>query len=116
MIAPAVNSNAASSLALKTSGGTQFEVAHVASAANNLQAAGSASGAGTATLQAAGADTNIDIVLTPKGSGQVRLPTAANGAVATALTSVGPAGAHTTVQEWFVVKNAAGTLRYIPAF
>jgi len=40
----------------------------------------------------------------------------ANGAVATALSSVGPSGAHTTVQEWFTVKNASGTVRYIPAF
>lgn len=40
----------------------------------------------------------------------------ANGAVATALTSVGPTGSHTTVQEWFTVKNASGVTRYIPAF
>jgi hypothetical protein len=40
----------------------------------------------------------------------------ANGAVATALSSVGPTGSHTTVQEWFTVKNASGTVRYIPAF
>jgi hypothetical protein len=41
---------------------------------------------------------------------------AANGSVATALTSVGPAGANTTVQEWLKVKNAAGTVRYVPMF
>ena len=41
---------------------------------------------------------------------------AANGAVATALTSVGPTGSHTTVQEWFVVRNASNVVRYIPAF
>lgn len=40
----------------------------------------------------------------------------ANGAVATALSSVGPTGSHTTVQEWFTVKNASGVTRYIPAF
>lgn len=40
----------------------------------------------------------------------------ANGAVATALTGVGPAGAHTTAQEWLTFKNAAGTTRYVPAF
>ena len=40
----------------------------------------------------------------------------ANGSVATALSGVGPAGAHTTVQEWFTVKNANGVVRYIPAF
>jgi len=114
--APKLTSNAASALDLATSGGTQFEIAHTASAVNFLQAAGSASGAGTATLAAAGTDTNVDIVLTPKGSGAVRMPTVANGSVATALSSVGPTGAHTTVQEWFAVKNAAGVVRYIPAF
>ncbi len=40
----------------------------------------------------------------------------ANGSVATALSSIGPVGSHTTVQEWFTVRNAAGTVRYIPAF
>lgn len=40
----------------------------------------------------------------------------ANGAVATGLTSVGPTGSHTTVQEWLQVKNSSGTVRYIPAF
>ena len=113
---PKVSSNAASALDLQTSGGTQFEIAHTASAVNFLQATGSASGAGTATLAASGTDTNIDIVLTPKGTGAVRLGTAANGSVATALSSVGPTGSHTTVQEWFAVKNASGVVRYIPAF
>lgn len=40
----------------------------------------------------------------------------ANGSVATALTSVGPTGSHTTVQEWLVLKNASGATRYIPCF
>jgi hypothetical protein len=113
---PKVSSNATSALDLQTSGGTQFEIAHTASAVNFLQATGSAAGAGIATLAAAGTDSNIDITLTPKGSGAVRLGTVANGAVATALSSVGPTGAHATVQEWFAVKNASGTIRYIPAF
>ncbi|HEY2069837.1 MAG TPA: DUF2793 domain-containing protein [Rhizomicrobium sp.] len=113
---PKVSSNAASALDLQTSGGTQFEIAHTASSVNFLQATGSASGSGTATLAAAGADSAIDIVLTPKGAGAVRLATVANGGVATALSSVGPTGAHTTVQEWFAVKNASGVVRYIPAF
>jgi hypothetical protein len=113
---PTLTSGAASAVSLATSGGTQLTVAHVASAANNLQVAGSASGAGTATLSAIGSDTNIDIVMTPKGTGQVRLNTVANGTVATAMSSLGPTGAHTTVQEWFAVKNASGTIRYIPAF
>ncbi|TAL08069.1 MAG: hypothetical protein EPO02_13840 [Nitrospirae bacterium] len=40
----------------------------------------------------------------------------ANGSTATALSSVGPTGSHTTVQEWFAIKNASGTVRYIPCF
>lgn len=40
----------------------------------------------------------------------------ANGAVATAMSSVGPTGSHTTVQEWFTVQDSGGTVRYIPAF
>jgi HK97 family phage prohead protease len=83
---------------------------------NYLQATGSASGAGTATLAAAGTDSNIDIALAPKGTGAVRMATVANGSVATALSSIGPTGAHTTVQEWFAIKNASGVVRYIPGF
>lgn len=113
---PALTTGAASNMTLGTSGGTQLTIGHVASAVNNLQVAGSATGAGTATLSAIGTDTNIDIVLTPKGSGRMRLQTVANGTVATSLTSIGPTGANTTVQEWFVVKNASGVTRYIPAW
>lgn len=40
----------------------------------------------------------------------------ANGSVATAMTSLGPTGSHTTVQEWFQVQNASGVTRYIPAY
>lgn len=40
----------------------------------------------------------------------------ANGAVAATLTSLGPTGSHTTVQEWLTVTNASGAVRYIPAY
>ena len=40
---------------------------------------------------------------------------AANGSVATALSSVGPTGAHTSVQKWLVFDDA-GTARYVPCF
>lgn len=40
----------------------------------------------------------------------------ANGSVATAMSSLGPAGSHTTIQEWLTVTNASGVIRYIPAF
>jgi len=38
---------------------------------------------------------------------------AANGSVATAITSLGPTGAQTTIQGWMKI-NVNGTLRYIP--
>lgn len=113
---PSLNSGAASPLTLGTSGGTQLTIANVASAVNNLQTAGSASGGGTAILSAIGTDANIDIVLTPKGSGGVRIPAVTNGTVATVLSSVGPTGAHTTVQEWFPIRNSNGIVRYVPGF
>jgi len=40
----------------------------------------------------------------------------ANGSVATAMSSLGPTGSHATIQEWFKVTDAAGNVRYIPAF
>jgi len=40
----------------------------------------------------------------------------ANGTVATALGSLGPTGANTTVQEWLTIEDVAGTVRYIPCF
>lgn len=40
----------------------------------------------------------------------------ANGSVATAMSSLGPAGSHTTVQEWLTITDPAGTVRYIPCF
>jgi hypothetical protein len=41
---------------------------------------------------------------------------ATNGTTGTTMTSLGPAGAHTTVQEWFTITDASGTVRYIPAY
>lgn len=41
---------------------------------------------------------------------------AANGVVATTMTSLGPTGSHTTIQEWLLVKNASGTSRWIPMY
>lgn len=40
----------------------------------------------------------------------------ANGTVATSVTSLGPAGSHTTIQTWFTVTDSTGTVRYIPAY
>lgn len=41
---------------------------------------------------------------------------AANSNVATTMTSLGPQGSNTTVQEWLVVTNRSGTVRFIPAY
>lgn len=40
----------------------------------------------------------------------------ANGAVATALTAVGPVGSHTTVQTWLTIVDNGGVTRWIPCF
>ncbi len=41
---------------------------------------------------------------------------ARNDTVATTMTSLGPQGSHTTIQEWLVVVNPSGTVRFIPAY
>lgn len=40
----------------------------------------------------------------------------ANGAVATTVTSLGPTGSHTTIQEWLTVQDSSGVQRWIPAY
>lgn len=49
-------------------------------------------------------------------NGSLLHPTIANGAVATAMSSVGPTGSHATIQEWFPIKNASGVVRYVAGF
>lgn len=46
----------------------------------------------------------------------VKMRTVANGAVATVLGSLGPAGSRTTVQKWLRIQDSAGSNFYIPAF
>lgn len=41
---------------------------------------------------------------------------AANGVVATTMTSLGPVGSHTTIQEWLTIQNPSGTVRWIPCY
>lgn len=40
----------------------------------------------------------------------------ANGSTATSVTSVGPSGAHTTVQKWLTIYDNTGAVGYIPVF
>lgn len=109
----------------------QFEIDSVASAVSRAVFSGAASGssvpldvAGTATGITIGATAATGLFLGRSGITTQILGTikgaagsfTANGAIATALSSVGPAGAQTTVQEWFTVTNASGAVRYIPAF
>lgn len=100
-------------------GTLQFLVYNTTSAVNYLTATGGATGSpGVVTLGAGGSDSNIDLALNPKGTGILKPgggSFVANGSVATALSSVGPTGANTTVQEWLAVKSGANT-RYIPCF
>ena len=53
---------------------TQLAVTHTASAVNYLQVTGSATGNGV-TLSSQGSDTNINLILTPKGTGNVGIGT-----------------------------------------
>jgi len=41
---------------------------------------------------------------------------AANGTTATAMSSVGPLNAHTTVQRWLVVMTPGGVQGFVPVF
>lgn len=77
-------------------------------------------GPGAALGTVAGSD-NLDFALQPAGTGYVRLNGAssqiANGTVLiSAPGASGPVGSHTSIQEWFAVKNLSGTVRYIPAW
>jgi hypothetical protein len=75
---------------------TQFSVAHTASAVNYLTATGGATG-NSAKLNASGSDTNIDIALTPKGTGVLQFGTYTAGVVVQA--------------GYITIKDAGGTTR-----
>jgi hypothetical protein len=85
-------------LALYTnSSNLQFLVGHTASAVNYLQVTGGATGA-AATLSAQGSDSNIDLTLAPKGTGNVRFGT---------LT----ANADAPITGYILIKDSGGTTR-----
>jgi hypothetical protein len=63
-----LTSNAASAVAIKTSGGTQFNVTHTASAVNYMQASGNSTG-NAPLLFLAGSDTNVSASYSTKGTG-----------------------------------------------
>jgi len=80
----------------QSGGGTQFFVGNTASAVNYLQVTGGATGTAVA-MSAQGSDTNIDLALTPKGTGNVRFGTYTAGILAQA--------------GYITIKDAAGNTR-----
>lgn len=81
-----ISSKGTGGIRLATNSNTQLQlqVLHVASAVNNLQAAGAVTGTGP-ELSAQGSDTDIDLRLTPKGAGVLRFGSA-TASVATPST------------------------------
>ena len=77
-------------------GALQFNVSHTASTVNWLNATGSPTG-NAVTLSAQGSDTNIDLTLTPKGTGVLKFGTYTAGVVAQA--------------GYITIKDAGGTTR-----
>jgi hypothetical protein len=72
---------------------------------------------GSLFLEAAGIEALR--ILGTSNAGQIQIGSAnlaANGAVATTMTSLGPTGSHTTVQQWLAIKNDAGVLRWLPMY
>jgi hypothetical protein len=90
------SSKGSGSLRFFTGGNRQFSIANTASAVNYLQVTGAATGA-AATLSAQGSDTNIDLRLTPKGTGVLRFGTYTAGILAQA--------------GYITIKDAAGNTR-----
>ena len=80
-----------------TGGGTPLQINNTNSTANRLEVTGSVAGSAP-ILSAAGSDTNIDLALTPKGTGRVQFGTyTANMAL--------------TVQGYIEIKDSGGTVR-----
>ena len=80
-----------------TNGAAQFNIANTASAVNFLQVTGGATGVAP-ILSAAGSDTNIDLALTPKGTGVLAFGT---------LT----ANADAPITGYITIKDSGGTTR-----
>jgi hypothetical protein len=92
--------------------GVQFAISATASSVNYLQATGGASGAG-ATLAAAGSNTDINIVLSPKGAGNVGVGTTAAlqrlTAANTSITGGAPAASGSAADPNAVARFVSGS-------
>jgi hypothetical protein len=94
-----LQSKGSNGIRLSTAGASTIQafVSHTASAVNFLQLTGAAAGA-SPVFSVAGTDTNIDLALTPKGTGNVRFGTY------TASMAL-------TVQGYIEIKDSGGTVR-----
>lgn len=77
--------------------GSQFRVSNTASAVNYLEAKGNIA-SNAPSLSSQGSDTNIDLTLTPKGTGVVQFGTHT-------------ANADTAISGYITIRDAGGTLR-----
>jgi hypothetical protein len=66
-----------------------------------------------------GGDTDVTECFRSRTDGRFQFGSAnivANGSVATAMSSVGPTGARTTIQKWFRIYDNSGNPFYVPAW
>lgn len=93
-------------------------VAADAASVNYLKAFGKATGQAP-SLVAVG-DANLDIKVTPNGTGTVQFNNAgcfaANNAQTVTVGNVGPGAGAVTINKWLQIKDAGGVIRYIPCF
>ena len=86
-----------------------LRVLNTASAVNRLQAAGSLSSAAP-VLSAQGSDTNIDITLTPKGTGRVNITTSIKPKVSSAANVTSPLAWASTSFDQYAITALANAL------
>jgi hypothetical protein len=102
VITPVVGTGAASDLRFTTSGGTQFEIGHLASAVNRVRVTGATTG-NLAFLSATGTDTNIGLRFATKGTGSQVFQTG-GGSEVTQFEIVHTASA----ARWATITGSAG--------
>jgi len=93
--------------------GVQFLVGNTASSVNYVVASGGATGAGV-TVSAAGSDTNINLILSPKGTGNVGVGTTAAlqrlTVANTSITGGGPAASGSAADPNAVARFVSGSV------
>lgn len=92
-----------------------------ASVADQILITGGSSGQSLVTIATQGSDTNVDLAISPKGSGVLRFNSVnaftANSNVAISITALGPAALiSSTVSKWLTVKDSGGGLFYAMLF